>query len=97
MEFLLVRITKDSYETSLRMALLHRRPLRADALSITDGCVHQELAQPRMNQHAIDCKAVVLPINEKLGVRYRRADFGAHEMNRLMTGKMLMANTQSPQ
>jgi hypothetical protein len=96
-KFLLVWISKDSHETSLGMPLLHRRPLGTDALSITNRSVHQELAQPCMNQHGIDCKAVIVPVKEKLGVRHVGAVIGAHEMDRLMTGKMLMANTQPPQ
>jgi hypothetical protein len=48
-----------------------------------------------MNQHGIQSETVVIPVEEKLGFRRVRAVFGAHENDRLMVGKRLVANAQS--
>lgn len=95
MKFLLVRIAEDANEPSLSMALLHWRPLGAIALTITAGGLHQELAQPCMNQHGIQRETVCIPLKKIFGFRRVRADLGAHDIDLLMVGKRLMANTES--
>ena len=95
MKFLLVRIAEDANEPSLGMALLHGRPLGAITLTITHCGVHQELAEPCMNQHGIQRETVGIPPKKEFGFQRVRADFGAHEIDLLMVGKRLMANTES--
>jgi hypothetical protein len=49
-----------------------------------------------MNQHGVQRETVVIPVEEILGFRRVRAVFGAHEIDHLMVGKRLMANTEPP-
>lgn len=94
MELLFVRIAENFQKSGLGMAGLHGRPFVAAGVARCG--IREQLAEPGVDQHAVEGEVFVIPVIEELGLRLGFTVWITHVVAGLMVGTGLVANARSP-